>query len=184
MGKTPVGKEGGKAGEASKKDPFWRGRPLTDFSKAEWESLCDGCGRCCLVKLEDEDTGEIYFTDVGCRLLDLKAARCSDYGHRSRRVKDCMKLDPENAAALKWLPPTCAYRLLAHREELPDWHPLVSGRSESVAEAGISILGRVDQLETGLSGDDLMERIVGWPGKVPKAAKKPSARKRQAKAQP
>jgi len=155
-----------------KAEPFWRGRTLKDFSKSEWESLCDGCGRCCLVKLEDEDTGEIYFTDVGCRLLDVATARCADYGHRARRVKDCLKLDPENAAALKWLPPTCAYRLIADGQDLPDWHPLVSGRRDSVVEAGVSILGKVDTLETGLSVDELMTRIVSWPGKVPKAAKK------------
>ncbi len=183
MKKTPAGKERGQD-VAGKKQPFWRGRLLTDFSKTEWESLCDGCGRCCLVKLEDEDTGEIYFTDVGCRLLDLKSARCSDYGHRARRVKDCMKLDPQNAAGLKWLPPTCAYRLLAHGEDLPDWHPLVSGRSESVAEAGVSILGRVERAETGLSVEALMDRIVAWPGKFPKAAKKPSRKRPAGKGRP
>jgi len=95
---------------------FWRGRGLTDFSRSEWESLCDGCGRCCLVKLEDEDTGEVYFTDVGCRLLDADKARCADYGHRSRRVKDCLRLDPAKAATLPWpaadlrLPPAGAGR--------------------------------------------------------------------------
>ena len=120
----------------SQDNPFWRGRALTDFSRAEWESLCDGCGRCCLVKLEDEDSGEIHFTDVGCRLLDPATARCRDYGHRARRVRDCIRLTPESAASLTWLPPTCAYRLLARGEDLPDWHPLVSGRRESVVEAG------------------------------------------------
>lgn len=152
--------------------PFWRGRTLDDFSKSEWESLCDGCGRCCLVKLEDEDSGEIHFTDVGCRLLDPATARCSDYGHRSRRVRDCIRLTPESAATLTWLPPTCAYRLLAHGEDLPDWHPLVSGRPESVVEAGISVLGRVSALENELSIEDLLDRIVAWPAKVPQAAKK------------
>ena len=151
---------------------FWRGRALSDFSKAEWESLCDGCGRCCLVKLEDEDSGEIHFTDVGCRLLDPATARCSDYGHRSRRVKDCIRLTPDSAAALTWLPPTCAYRLLAHGEDLPDWHPLVSGRrgkrgrgrdfrAGPVSRAG----GRTER------STRLIDRIVAWPAKVPKAAK-------------
>jgi uncharacterized cysteine cluster protein YcgN (CxxCxxCC family) len=162
------------------KQPFWRGRALSDFSRAEWESLCDGCGRCCLVKLEDEDTGEIHFTDVGCRLLDPATARCSDYGHRSRRVKDCIRLTPDSAAALTWLPPTCAYRLLAHGEDLPNWHPLVSGRPESVIEAGISVLGRVSALEDELSVDEIVDRIVAWPAKVPKAAK--AGRKARAKA--
>jgi uncharacterized protein len=163
--------------DAGAPKPFWRGRKLTDFSRSEWESLCDGCGRCCLVKLEDEDTGEIHFTDVGCRLLDAQKARCADYGHRSRRVKDCVRLSPESAASLPWLPPTCAYRLIARGEDLPGWHPLVSGRKESVVEAGISILGRVGPLEDEVSVDEMVERIVAWPGKVPKAAKK-SARKK------
>ncbi len=171
-------KDNAKTPPAKPKPPFWRGRKLAEFSKAEWESLCDGCGRCCLVKLEDEDTGEIHFTDVGCRLLDVKAARCADYGHRSRRVKDCLRLDPENAGALKWLPPTCAYRLIARGEDLPDWHPLVSGRRESVVEARISILGRVGPLEDEVSIDEIVEHIVAWPGKVPKAAKK-TGRKKQ-----
>jgi uncharacterized protein len=158
-------------------DPFWRGRALTDFTKSEWESLCDGCGRCCLVKLEEEDSGEIHFTDVGCRLFDPNNARCSDYGHRSRRVKDCVRLTPDAAASLSWLPPTCAYRLLAHGEDLPDWHPLVSGRRESVIEAGISVKGRVHALEDELTLEELIDRIVAWPAKVPKAAKKGRAAK-------
>jgi uncharacterized protein len=150
---------------------FWRGRALADLSRTEWESLCDGCGRCCLVKLEDEDSGEIHFTDVGCRLLDPGKARCRDYGHRARRVTDCIRLTPEIAATLPWLPPTCAYRLLARGEDLPDWHPLVSGRPESVVEAGISVVGRVGALEDELPEEALVDHIVAWPGKVPKAAK-------------
>jgi uncharacterized cysteine cluster protein YcgN (CxxCxxCC family) len=161
------------------KTPFWRGKALTEFSKAEWESLCDGCGRCCLVKLEDEDTGEIYYTDVGCRLFDRAKARCADYGHRSRRVKDCLRLDPDSAASLSWLPPTCAYRLLAHGEDLPHWHPLVSGDKDSVIAAGVSVLGRVAALEDEVPLEDMLDHIVAWPGKVPKAAKpRPAAPKR------
>jgi uncharacterized cysteine cluster protein YcgN (CxxCxxCC family) len=129
------------------------------------------------VKLEDEDTGEVHFTDVGCRLFDPKTARCSDYGHRSRRVRDCIRLTPDTAAALTWLPPTCAYRLLAHGEDLPDWHPLVSGRRESVIEAGISVMGRVHALEDELTLEELLDRIVAWPAKVPKAAKKGRSKK-------
>jgi uncharacterized cysteine cluster protein YcgN (CxxCxxCC family) len=156
---------------ARRNEKFWIGRTLEDFSRAEWESLCDGCGRCCLVKLEEEDTGEIFFTDVGCRLLDPETARCADYGHRSRRVKDCIRLDPEGARTLGWLPPTCAYRLVAAGKDLPHWHPLVSGRAESVAEAGVSVIGRVYALEDDLSLDEQIDRVVSWPGKVPKAAK-------------
>ncbi len=156
---------------ARKGEKFWVDRSLADFSKSEWESLCDGCGRCCLVKLQDEDTGEIYFTDVGCRLLDAAKARCADYGHRSRRVTDCIRLDPESAASLTWLPPTCAYRLIGQGQDLPHWHPLVSGRKESVVEAGVSVVGRVYALEDDLSIDEQVERVVSWPGKVPRAAK-------------
>lgn len=153
------------------KKPFWRERELKDLSKREWESLCDGCGRCCLVKLEDEDSGEIYFTDVGCRLFDGATARCSDYGHRSRRVRDCIKLDIAAAESLSWLPPTCAYRLLAHGEDLPAWHPLVSGRADSVVEAGVSVRGKVLALEDELEPEQMIDHIVSWPAKVPKAAK-------------
>jgi uncharacterized cysteine cluster protein YcgN (CxxCxxCC family) len=123
------------------------------------------------VKLQDEDTGEIYFTDVGCRLLDAGKARCADYGHRSRRVKDCIRLDPDSASSLAWLPPTCAYRLVGQGKDLPDWHPLVSGRPESVVEAGVSVIGRVHALEDELSIDEQVDRVVSWPGKVPKMAK-------------
>jgi len=158
--------------DEARRTQFWRGRKLVDFSRSEWESLCDGCGRCCLVKLEDEDTGEVHFTDVGCRLLDVDKARCADYGHRSRRVKDCLRLDPAKAATLPWLPPTCAYRLLARGEDLPDWHPLVSGRKESVIEAGVSILGRVCGLESEMTVEEMVERICAWPGKAPRAAKR------------
>src|SRR6266436_1692389 len=92
--------------------PFWKRKTLAEMSEVEWESLCDGCGRCCLVKLEDEDTAEIYFTDIGCRLLDGNACRCGDYANRSARVDDCVRLTPGNLAELNWLPPTCAYRLI------------------------------------------------------------------------
>ncbi len=121
--------------------PFWQTKTLAEMSEAEWESLCDGCGRCCLVKLEDEDSGTIHFTDVGCRLFDGESCRCRDYPNRSRAVPDCVTLRPENIADLHWMPPTCAYRLLAEGKDLPEWHPLVSGRAESVVEAGVSVQG-------------------------------------------
>src|SRR5208337_949650 len=107
--------------------PFWRVKTLDEMSREEWESLCDGCARCCLVKLEDEDTGGIHFTDIGCRLLNAKTCRCQDYERRNRRVPDCVKLTPAAVRALTWLPVTCAYRLVAKGKDLPDWHPLVSG---------------------------------------------------------
>ena len=116
--------------------PFWRRKTLDEMTAREWESLCDGCGRCCLMKLEDEDDGTVYATDVGCRLLDRATCRCSDYANRKAKVPDCIKLTPKLARSLAWLPPTCAYRLVANRQDLPWWHPLVSGRPETVVEAG------------------------------------------------
>src|SRR5688572_28711526 len=107
------------------------------MTASEWESLCDGCGRCCLVKLEDEDTGQIDYTDVACTLLDGDSCRCRDYANRQRKVADCVRLTPAAVRSLSWLPPTCAYRLVAEGQGLPWWHPLVSGDPETVHLAGI-----------------------------------------------
>ena len=122
--------------------PFWKTKTLAEMTPEEWESLCDGCGRCCLVKLEDEDTGRIHFTNLACKLFDAKTCKCSDYANRTKRVHDCVKLTPENVGELNWLPDTCAYRLIDQGKPLRWWHPLVSGRKSSVAEAGISVRGR------------------------------------------
>src|SRR5215813_10617815 len=124
--------------------PFWRRKSLAEMTDSEWESLCDGCGRCCLVKLEDaDDPSRTYFTDVGCRLLDSKTCRCRDYPNRTAKVKDCVRLTPRNIKRIVWLPPSCAYRLLAEGRDLYWWHPLVSGDPESVHHARISVRGRV-----------------------------------------
>jgi uncharacterized cysteine cluster protein YcgN (CxxCxxCC family) len=141
--------------------PFWQVKQLHEMTPQEWESLCDGCGRCCLVKLEDEDTGIIYTTDVSCRLLDCSTCRCTDYANRHQLVDDCIKLDPDNVDELGWLPATCAYRLVWEGKPLEDWHPLVSGSSETVHEAGISVRGRVTN-ETEVEVDDLPDRIADW----------------------
>ncbi|WP_210485607.1 YcgN family cysteine cluster protein [Microvirga antarctica] len=143
--------------------PFWRDKSLDAMSAQEWESLCDGCGRCCLVKLEDEDSGHILYTDVGCTLLDGETCRCRDYENRQAKVPDCVRLTTEAVRTLSWLPPTCAYRLLDEGRDLYWWHPLVSGDPDTVHAAGISVRGRVAGPEEDFSVDELLERLVDWP---------------------
>lgn len=118
---------------------FWKTKSLSEMSREEWESLCDGCGRCCLEKLEDADTGEVYYTSVTCPQLDIWDCRCLSYCNRSVIEPECILLTPDNLEQIAWMPITCAYRCLAEEKDLEWWHPLVSGRSESVHEAGISI---------------------------------------------
>ena len=140
--------------------PFWRRKTLSEMSRPEWESLCDGCARCCLLKLEDIDTGEIAYTDIACKLLDSGACRCSDYKNRQLSVPDCVVLEAKNIADLGWMPSSCAYRLIAEKKDLAWWHPLVSGDPNTVHEAGISVRGRVVPEQRG---DDPEDRIVTWP---------------------
>ena len=134
-------------------NPFWETKSLEDMTDPEWESLCDSCGQCCLFKLEDADTGEYALTDVACRFLDHDSCQCSDYANRSRNVPDCVKVTATNIKELRWMPETCAYRLLAEGKPLFSWHPLVSGDPESVHNADASVRGkavnedRVDDLE-------------------------------------
>ncbi len=142
--------------------PFWKTTPLEAMSEAQWESLCDGCGKCCLAKLEDEDTGEIHWTSVGCRLFDASLCSCSDYANRLARVSDCVKLTPRNVRTIPWLPSTCAYRLVAEGRDLAGWHPLVSGSRETVHEAGISMRGRITASEDDLADvDDYFDHMLG-----------------------
>ena len=141
--------------------PFWKQKSFKEMTKAEWESLCDGCGQCCLHKLQDEETGEILYTAVVCRFLAMHACRCKVYEERSVRVPTCITLTPENISQINWMPKTCAYRLLAEGKDLPHWHPLVSGNPDSVHNAGISVRGRVIS-ERGVDMDHLEEFIVDW----------------------
>jgi uncharacterized cysteine cluster protein YcgN (CxxCxxCC family) len=140
------------------RDRFWE-RPLADLDQAEWEALCDGCGRCCLHKVEYEDTGEIEHTNVACTLLDCQSARCTDYKRRKAFVPDCLQLTLRIVDKVEWLPPTCAYRLRAEGQPLPPWHYLISGDREDVVRAGVSVAGRViSEIEAG----PLEHHIVDW----------------------
>ncbi len=146
---------------------FWDDKSLEEMTEAEWEALCDGCGRCCLMKLEDEDTGEIYNSDVRCRLLNGDTCRCSDYPNRQAKVQDCIKLTPQNVTEIEWIPTSCAYRRLAEGRGLAWWHPLISGDPETVVTAGISVRGRTvaeDEVAPGTWED----HVADWPNWEPK----------------
>ena len=141
--------------------PFWQTVPLAEMDDAQWEALCDGCAKCCLVKLQDEDTDEIVFTDIVCNLLDQENCRCTHYAERTKLVPDCVKLTKDNLDKIDFMPPSCAYRLLHEGQDLPDWHPLVSGDPDSVVAAGMSVKGRVTP-EIMFEGD-AEDRVVDWP---------------------
>ena len=142
-------------------DPFWTRKPLEAMSPEEWESLCDGCGRCCLNKLWDPETRGVLFTAVACRLLDCESCRCRDYDNRVARVPECVVINPDNVVNQGLLPRSCAYRRLAEGRPLADWHPLISGRPEGVHESGVSVRGRVIS-EKWVHPDDLEDYIVDW----------------------
>lgn len=141
---------------------YWQTRQLSELTHAEWESLCDGCARCCLMKLEDADTGEVHYTNVACKLLDTESCRCSDYANRKERVPECFVLSADNIGDYPYLPETCAYRRLHEGKELPPWHPLVSGGSDTVRQAGISVCGKVVS-ELYVHADELQDHIATWP---------------------
>jgi len=136
-------------------EPFWETKSLEEMNQQEWESLCDGCAQCCLQKLEDMDTREVYVTQIVCGLLDLETCKCTAYGERSKLVPTCITMTPKDARNIKWMPSTCAYRLLAENRPLPEWHPLVSGRKESVIEADVSVKDKA------ISENDVAES--DWP---------------------
>ena len=140
---------------------FWQLKTLEQMSTEEWESLCDGCGKCCLVKLEDFDSGEIFHTNVTCELLNTESCRCMDYAGRHGIVDDCIQLDRENIESLDWLPSSCSYRLIAGGKPLPEWHHLVSGSRETLHTFGASLQGRVVS-ELHVHDDDIEDHIVQW----------------------
>ena len=149
-------------------EPFWRRKSLSEMTVPEWESLCDGCGRCCLNKLEDEDTGAIALTRVACRLLDGDTCRCSNYANRASIVPECIQLTPALADELPWLPSTCAYRLLAEGRDLPPWHPLVSGDGTRMHAEGISVRGWTLS-ESDVPVEAWEEHIIAWDAIDPEA---------------
>lgn len=119
--------------------PFWETKRIDELTQREWESLCDGCGQCCLLKVEDEDTGDVFLTRLACRLLDVGRCRCKDYANRHEVMPDCITLGPENVDVIAWLPESCAYRRVAEGRGLAWWHPLVSGDPDTVHQAGVSV---------------------------------------------
>jgi uncharacterized cysteine cluster protein YcgN (CxxCxxCC family) len=138
--------------------PFWKSKTLAQMSDKEWESLCDGCGKCCLHKVQIAGI-KLKITNVACRLLDLKTCRCGNYARRKTLVPDCVVLTAESVPTLGWLPSTCAYRLVNEKKDLPAWHPLVGGDADGVHEAGVSVRGRaVSERDAG----ELVKHIVPW----------------------
>ncbi|MCP4716997.1 MAG: YcgN family cysteine cluster protein [Deltaproteobacteria bacterium] len=141
--------------------PFWKSKKLVEMTPQEWESLCDGCSRCCLQKLEYEESGELAYTRVVCRYLEEHSCQCRHYHERTRLVPTCLRLNPDNLAQIHFLPDTCAYRLLAEGRELAWWHPLVSGNDETVFTAGIAVRGKVLS-EDYVHPDGWEEHIIDW----------------------
>jgi len=140
---------------------FWETVPLAQLSAEQWESLCDGCGKCCLVKLQDDDSDRVYTTRVACRLLNVDSCRCRDYPRRRRLVPECVRLDAQQAGQFDWLPATCAYRRLAAGEALPSWHHLLSGDRGAVHRAGASVRGWAISAEY-VHEDEFEQHIIQW----------------------
>ncbi len=140
---------------------FWKNYALDELTQNEWEALCDGCGLCCLIKLEDEETREVAYTKVACKLLDCSTARCSDYPNRLNFVPDCIQLTPSKLDELHWLPPSCAYKRLNEGKSLPRWHYLNTGTRDTVQKAKKSAAGRCIS-ETEINQDDIEDYIVRW----------------------
>ena len=147
--------------------PFWKTKKLTEMTPKEWESLCDGCAKCCLVKLEDEETKELFFTGLHCKLLDGTTCRCSDYPNRKKYVPICVKLTPEIVETVDWLPESCAYRLVHEGKDLHDWHHLVCGDREEIHRRGWSARGKT-VTEEGVDDEDAINYVIDWFHAPPK----------------
>jgi len=140
---------------------FWETKNLIDMNENEWESLCDKCGKCCVIKLEDFDTQQVHYTNVSCKLLCEKSASCKDYENRKSIVPDCIILSPDNLKDLKWMPETCAYKLLNEGKNLPYWHPLLSGNDKEIVKSGNSVKNRVTN-ENEIKIKNLPDYIFNW----------------------
>lgn len=143
--------------------PWWESTPLSAMSETQWESLCDGCGKCCLVKIQDAQTERIYFTDVACQLLDCNSGRCQNYTQRQAIVPDCVKLSKDNLEDLSWMPPDCAYRRLYEHKPLLSWHPLVTGNANSTNDYGAGVAGMPLVSELEVEDNELEDHVVTWP---------------------
>jgi len=146
----------------SNKQPWWEEKTLSEMSRTEWEQICDHCAKCCLHKLEDEEDGTVYYTDVACSLLDAENCNCTDYENRRTRVPDCLQLTVGNIDQIQWMPPSCSYRVLKEGRSLASWHHLVTGDDNSIHQEGKSIKGRYID-ESKVDEDDLEEHVVEWP---------------------
>ncbi len=142
--------------------PWWKQKALQEMNREEWESLCDHCAKCCLIKLEDEEDATVYYTDIACDLLDGETCQCKDYANRAVSVPECLHLTPDNLEQLYWMPPSCAYRLLHEGKNLPSWHHLVSGDKQSIHRMKQSIKGRFTYAAT-VGEDQWEDRVVTWP---------------------
>jgi hypothetical protein len=166
------------ADNAPLEDGYWRKKTLEQMNEREWESLCDNCGKCCVISLEDADTGELHLTDVSCKLFDSKKGQCGDYANRKQYVPDCVKLTPKNVPKLDWLPRTCAYRLVSEGKDLYWWHPLKTGDPETVHVARASVRGQT-RGEGRLKIPGLMKRITKWPAPLEEPPKAKAKRGRK-----
>ena len=145
---------------------FWESVKLEDMTPTQWEAICDGCAKCCLLKLEDEDSGDIAYTRLHCKLLDSKTCQCSNYKARKQHIPDCVLLTPKTVTELKWMPTTCAYKVLHEGGQLPDWHHLVCGDRMRIHREGHSIMGRTVSEETVLE-ENQIDWIIDWQGNPP-----------------